>query len=135
MEKKASELLGQGVIAGVTLETGPSIRKLIGGGLGLAIAGVESVKAAVPGDHKGLHYVGGGPTKVGFFSLERGLFKPSINELLVERPREDVAAVEIKKGAMRPAHFVFKDGTDYVLLCGRINTKKLKKVKERLTAE
>jgi len=93
MEKKASELTGGRVIAGVTLETGASVHKLIGGGLGLAIAAVESVKAAVPGDHKGLHYVGGGPTKVGFFSLERGLFKPSINELLVERPREDVAAV------------------------------------------
>ena len=135
MEKKASELLGESVLAGVTLEAGQSVNKMLGGAVGIAIAGVESLKAAVPGDHKGLHYVGVGPTKVGFFSLKRGLFKPSINELLVERPREEVAAVEIKKGAMRPVHFVFKDATDYVLLCARINTGKLKKVRALLTGE
>ena len=135
MDKRASELLGEEVLAGVTLEAGSSVSKMIGGAVGIAVAGVESLKAAVPGDHKGLHYVAVGPSKVGFFSLKRGLFKPSIDELLVDRPREEVAAVEIKKGAMRPAHFVFRDGTDYVLLCARINTKKLKKVKELLTGE
>ena len=135
MDKKAGALLGEEILAGVTLEAGSSISKLIGGAVGIAVAGVESLKAAVPGDHKGLHYVAVGPTKVGFFSLKRGLLKPSINELLVERPREEVAGVEIKRGAMRRAHFVFKDGTDYVLLCARINTKKLNKVKELLTGE
>ena len=135
MDKRASDLLGEEVLAGVTLEAGSSVSKMIGGAVGIAVAGVESLKAAVPGDHKGLHYVAVGPSKVGFFSLKRGLFKPSIDELLVDRPREEVAAVEIKKGAMRPAHFVFRDGTDYVLLCARINTKKLKKVKELLTGK
>ena len=135
MDKKASELLGEKVLAGVTLETGASVKKLIGGAVGMGIAGKDSLKAAVPGDHRGLHYVAVGPSKVGFFSLKQGLFKPSIKELLVERPRDDVAAVEIKKGAMRPVHFVLEDGTDYVLLCARINTKKLKKVRELLTGE
>ena len=135
MDKKASELLGESVIAGVMLEAGESVRKMIGGAVPLIIAGVESLKAAVPGDHKGLHYVAVGPSKVGFFSLKRGAFKPSLGELLVECPRDEVVAVEIKKGAMPPVHFVLADGTDYVLLCARVNLRKLKKVKALLTGE
>ncbi len=74
-----------------------------------------------------------GPTRVGFFSMKRGLFKPSLDELLVEHPRSEVQAVEIKSGAMPEVHFVFQDGMHYVLVCPRIHLGKLKKVREILT--
>ena len=47
-------------------------------------------------------------------------------------PRSDVQAVEIKKGVMPEVHFVFQDGTHYVLMCPRIHLGKLKKVQELL---
>jgi hypothetical protein len=72
-----------------------------------------------PGDHKGIHYVAVGPTRVGFFSMKRGLFKPSLDRLLVECSRSDVQAVEIKGGMMPAAHFVLRDGTNYALMCPR----------------
>ena len=50
----------------------------------------------MPGEHNRLDYVDVARSKMGFFSLMPGLFKPSIKELLIERPRKDVAAVEIK---------------------------------------
>jgi hypothetical protein len=139
MDKKASELMGEPVIAGVPLETKGSIKRMVGGALGglvgEALAGIELKPAAVPGDHEGIHYVAVGSTKVGFFSMKRGLFKASLDELLVEHPRSDVQAVEIESGAMPAVHFVFRDGTNYVLVCARINLGKLKKVQEILTPQ
>ena len=76
-----------------------------------------------------------GPTKVGFFAMKRGFFKPSLDELLAEHPRSEVQAVEIKGGLMPKVHFVFKDGTHYVFMCPRANLGKLKKVRKLLVAE
>jgi hypothetical protein len=139
MDKKASELMGESVIAGVTLEAKGSIKRMlgsaIGGAVGEALAGIDLKPAAVPGDHQGIHYVAVGPTKVGFFSMKQGLFKPSLNELLVQHSRSDMQSVEIKGGAMPAVHFVFRDGTNYVLLCPRINMGKLKKVHELLISQ
>lgn len=133
MEKKASELMGESVIAGVTLEAKESVRDVMSGVIGDVLAGIALKPASVPGGHTGIHYVAVGPNTVGFFSMKRGLFKPSLNELLVQRPRADVEAVEIEGGMMPAAHFVFKDGTNYVLMCPRIKLGKLKKVQELLT--
>jgi hypothetical protein len=139
MDKKASEIMGETVIAGAALEAKGSIKRMLGGALGgmvgEALASIDLKPAAVPGDHQGIHYVAVGPTQVGFFSMKQGLFKPSLDELLVQHPRSDVQAVEIESGAMPAVHFVFRDGTNYVLLCPRINLGKLKKVQELLTPQ
>ncbi len=138
MGKKASELLGESVIAGATLEAKKSILKSVafglGGLVGEALADVAVQDANLPGDHEGIYYVAVGPTKVAFFSMKRGLFKPSIDKLLVERPRSEVRVVEIEKGMMPTVHFVFQDGTHYVLKCPRAYLGKMKKVKEVLMA-
>jgi len=135
MNKKASELMGEAVIAGVTLEAQESIKSVVGGVVGEVLAGVDLKPASVPGDHKGIHYVAVGPTKVGFFSMKRGLFKPSLDKLLVQHSRSEVQTVEIKSGIMPAVHFVFRDGTNYVLMCPRIHLGKLKKVQELLVTQ
>ena len=139
MGKKASELLGESVIAGATLEATKSILKSVafglGGLVGEALADVAVQDASLPGGHEGIYYVAVGPTKVGFFSMKRGLFKPSLDRLLVEHPRSEVRAVEIEKGLMPTVHFVFRDGTHYVFACPRIHLGKLKKVRELLVTQ
>jgi hypothetical protein len=137
MNKKASEIMGEAVIAGVALEAREAIKDMVGGVVGeVLVAGVDVKAASVPGDHEGLHYVAVGPTKVGFFSMKRGLFKPSLDKLLVEHSRSDLQAVEVKRGVMPAVHFVLRDGTNYVLVCARINLSKLKRVRrELLTTE
>jgi len=134
MGKKASEILGEPVIAGVQLEAKASIRNVVGGTVGEAMTGFDLKPTTNPGGHNGIHYVAVGPTKVGFFSMKRGIFKPSLGELLAEHARSDVKAVEIESGMMPKAHFVFRDGTNYVLMCARINRGKLKKVQKALAA-
>jgi len=137
MNEKVSDLLGEPVLAGVTLEAKKSVLKSVAFGLGgiagEALANIAAKPASLPGDHEGIHYMAVGPTRVGFFSMKRGLFKPSLDELLVEHPRSEVQAVEIKSGAMPEVHFVFQDGMHYVLVCPRIHLGKLKKVREILT--
>jgi len=138
MNKKASEILGEPVIAGATLEARRSLIKNVAFGLaglvGEALADVTVREASLPGDHDGIHYVVVGPTKVGFFSMKPGLFRPSLDKLLIEHPRSEVRAVEIEGGLMPTVHFVFRDGTHYVLKCPRAYLGKLKKVRELLMA-
>ncbi|HID33522.1 MAG TPA: hypothetical protein EYP25_02950 [Anaerolineae bacterium] len=138
MNKKASEIMGEEVIAGATLEAKKSIIKSVafglGGLVGEALADITVKDASLPGDHEGIFYVAVGPTKVGFFSMKRGLFRPSLDKLLVEHPRNDVQVVEIEGGVMPTVHFVFRDGTHYVLACPRIHLGKLKEVRELLVA-
>ncbi|MBN1886690.1 MAG: hypothetical protein JW850_01820 [Thermoflexales bacterium] len=135
MDKKASELMGESVIAGVTLEAQEAIKGAVGGVVGTILTGVDLKPASIPGDHTGILYVAVGPTKVGFFSIKRGLFKNSLDSLLIEHARSDVQTVEIKSGIMPAAHFVLQDGTHYVLMCPRIHLGKLKKVQELLVAQ
>ena len=133
--KKASELMGEPVTAGVTLEAKESIKSMIGGVVGEILTGVDLKPASLPGDPTGIFYVAVGPNNVGFFSMKRGLFKPSLDKLLVQHSRSEVQTVEIKSGIMPAVHFVFRDGTNYVLMCPRINLGKLKKVQEMLAAQ
>lgn len=139
MDEKARQMMGEEVLAGVTLEAKKSVKGVIGGAIGGLIgellADIELKPAAVPGDHDGIHYLAVGPSKVGFFSMKRGLFKPSLNELLVQVPREQVLTLEIKPGAMPEAHIVLQDGTHYVLMCARIHLKKLKKIRKILAPQ
>ena len=135
MNKKASELMGEPVIAGVTLEAQEAIKSMVGGVIGDVLTGIDLKPASLPGDHTGIFYVAVGPTKVGFFSMKRGLFKPSLDKLLVQHSRSEVQTVEIKSGIMPTVHFVFQDGTNYVLMCPRISLGKLKKVQEMLAAQ
>lgn len=132
MDKKASEILGEEVIAGVALEAQKAVKSAVGGIVGDLLAGGEVEEASLPGGHEGIHYVAVGPTKLAFFSIKRGLLKNSLGELLVEHPRSDVQAMEIESGVMPAAHFVLRDGTHYVLVCPRIQLGKLKKVQELL---
>ena len=135
MSKKASEILGESVIAGVQLEAQEAIKGMVGGVVGDILTGADLKPASLPGDHEGIFYVAVGPTKVGFFSMKRGMFKTSVNELLVEHPRNAVQTVEIESGIMPKAHFVLADGTHYVLMCARINLGKLKQVRELFVTE
>jgi hypothetical protein len=139
MDKKASELMGEDVIVGATLEAKKAVIKSMAFGLaglvGEALADVAVKDASLPDDREGIFYVAVGPTKVGFFSIKRGLFKNSVDELLVQYPRSDVQAMEIESGAMPSAHFVFQDGTHYVLACPRIHLGKLKQVRELLVTQ
>jgi len=135
MNKKAGEILGESVIAAVTLEAQAAVKGVVGGIIGGMLTGFELKPASLPGDHEGVHYVAAGPTKLGFFSMKRGLFKPSLGELLVEHPRSEVKTLEIESGMMPTAHFVFQDGTHYALMCPRIHLGKLKKMRELLVTE
>jgi hypothetical protein len=139
MDKKASEIMGESVIAGVPLEAKKALIKSVafglGGLVGEALANVAVKDASLPGDHEGIFYVAVGPTNVGFFSIKRGLFKNSLDQLLVQHPRSDLQVMEIESGAMPTAHFVFQDGTHYALMCPRINLGKLKKVRELLVTQ
>ena len=70
MDKNASEILGESVIAGVRLEAPEAVKDMVGGGLvGEIVAGVDLKPASLPGDHEGIQYMTVGPTKVGFFSI------------------------------------------------------------------
>jgi hypothetical protein len=139
MDKKASEILGESVIAGVTLEAKGTFKKTVGfamgGAIGEALAGIDLKPASPPGDHSGIFYVAAGPNNIGFFSLKRGLFKTSLSELLVKHPRSDLKVMEIESGAMPAAHFVFQDGTHYVMVTPRIHLGKLKQLRKELIGE
>jgi hypothetical protein len=99
------------------------------------LTGVELKPVSLPGEHTGIFYVAVGSNNVGFFSMKRGIFKTSLGELLVKHPRGDLKAMEIESGVMPAAHFVFQDGTHYVMVCPRIHLKKLKKLRELLVVE
>jgi hypothetical protein len=135
MENKASEIMGESVLAGVTLEAQEAVKGMVGGVLGDVLTGIELKPASIPGDHTGIFYVAVGPNNIGFFSLKRGLFKTSLDKLLVQHPRSDLRAMEIESGVMPTAHFVFEDGTHYVLVTPRIHLGKLKKVRELLVPD
>ena len=139
MDKKASEIMGESVIAGVTLEAKKALIKSVASGLGglvgEALADVAVKDASLPGEQEGIFYVAVGPTKVGFFAIKRGWFKNSLDKLLVQHSRSDLQAMEIESGVMPPAHFVFQDGTHYVMVCPRIHLGKLKKVRELLVTQ
>ena len=137
MDKQASEMMGESVAVGVQLESQAVVKGAVGGGVlgtlaGNALAGVEIKDASLPGDHTGIFYMAVGENKVGFFSIKRGLFKNSLDKMLVAYPRSDVKALEIEKGLMSTAHIVFQDGTHYALMCAKINLNNLKKVQELL---
>jgi hypothetical protein len=142
VDEKASELMGEAVIAGVQLEAPELIKRTIargavGGGIlgelaSNLVSGTE-VKSTLPGGHKGACYMAVGTEKVGFFTVKQGLFKNSPGELLVEHARSDVAGIEIEKGVMPTAHILLQDGTYYSLKCARVNLKSLKKVRELLS--
>jgi hypothetical protein len=135
VNKKASEMMGEPVAAGVRLEAAELTREAVGWVAGKVLTGSDVEPASLPGDHEGIHYVAVGSTKVGFFSMKQGFFKNSLEELLVERPRSEVKVVEIEGGAMPKAHFVFEDGTHYALMCPRMNLGALKDVRELLLTE
>lgn len=139
MDKQASEIMGEPVVAGVTLEAKKSFIKSVafslGGLVGEGLANIAVKNASLPGDYEGIFYVAVGPANVGFFSIKRGVFKNSLGELLVQHPRTELQAMEIESGVMPATHFVFQDGTHYVLTCARINLGKLKKVRELLVTQ
>lgn len=135
MDKKASEIMGESVVAGVTLEAQEAIKGMVGGVVGSVLTGIDLKPASLPGDHTGIFYVAVGPENVGFFSIKRGMFKNSLDQLLVQHPRSDLRAMEIESGVMPTAHFAFQDGTHYALMCPRIHLGKLKKVRELLVTQ
>ena len=136
MEKQASELLGEAVLASVTLDSQAAVRKafkrqgVIGKALGSALAGAELKEATAPGNHTGSCFMAVSQNKVGFYAVKQGLFKNSVGQALAEHPRGDVKAIEVEAGMMSTVHIVLQDGTHYVLLCAKFNQKALQKVKE-----
>ena len=139
MHKKASEILGQAVEAGVQLEAKELVKRAVGTGLagglmGSALAGSDVQGSSLPGDHKGIVYMAVGTDDAAFFSVKQGLFKNSLTQLLSQYPRSEVTAVEIQKGVMPTADIVFQDGTHYALKCTKVNVKKLNKVQALLVS-
>ena len=69
MDKKASEIMGEPVIAGATLEAKKSIIKSVafglGGLVGEALADVAVKDASLPGDREGIFYVAVGAHQSG----------------------------------------------------------------------
>jgi hypothetical protein len=143
VDKEASELMGEAVVAGVQLEAPELVKSTIargalGGGIfgelaGNLVSAGKEVKSTLPGGHKGACYMAVGTGKIGFFTVKQGLFKNSPGELLVEHARSDVAGIEIEKGVMPTAHILLQDGTYYSLKCARVNLKSLKEVQELLS--
>jgi hypothetical protein len=70
MNKKASEMMGEPVAAGVRLEAAELTREAVGWGTGKVLTGSDAEPASLPGGHEGIHYVAVGATKVGFFSMK-----------------------------------------------------------------
>ena len=68
--------------------------------------------------------------------IVEGTFEPLVvrRKLLAKHPRSELQTVEIESGVMPAAHFVFKDGTHYILVCARIQLGKLKNMRELLVA-
>ena len=135
MDKMASEIMGEEVKAGVTLEAQSAIKGAVGGVIGDLLTGVEAKPVSIPGEHTGIFYVAAGPKNIGFFSIKRGLFKNSLDQMLVKHSRSDLHGMEIESGVMPAAHFVFKDGTHYVMVCPRIHLGKLKNLREELVGK
>ena len=73
MDKQASEIMGEPVVAGVTLEAKnlliKSVASSLGGLAGEGLAHIAVKNASLPGDHEGIFYVAVGPANVGFFSI------------------------------------------------------------------
>jgi hypothetical protein len=139
MNKQASAIIGQQVVAGVSLEAKELVKGAVGNSLvgslvSSALAGSDVKGSSLPGDHKGIIYMAVGADDVAFFSVKQGLFKNSLTQLLSQYPRSEVKAVEIEKGVMPTAHIVFQDGTHYALKCAKINVKNLNKVQELLAS-
>lgn len=124
MENAAASLMGEPVVAGaVVLTKGTTSRMALGGGglVGGLVAGAMDVvrkPPSTPGNHRGHVYVAVGATKVAFFSVKQGLLKQSIQSLLVEHPRADVAAFDVGGALVTSILIVLKDGTTYQLECG-----------------
>jgi hypothetical protein len=59
MNEKASEIMGESVIAGVTLEAQESIKGMVGGVIGDVLTGIDLKPASLPGDHTGIFYYEG----------------------------------------------------------------------------
>ena len=136
MEKQAGELLGEAVLAGVSLDSQAAVKKALKGSgelgklFGNALAGVDLKEATAPGNHTGSCFMAVSQNKIGFYGVKQGLFKNSLGETLAEHPRSDVKALEVEAGMMSTVHIVLQDGTHYVLLCPKFNQKALKKVQE-----
>ena len=61
MDKKASEIMGEAVVAGVTLEAQETIKGMVGGVIGDVLAGVEVKPASIPGSSRQYHHPPGKP--------------------------------------------------------------------------
>ena len=136
MEKQTSEMLGETVLASVTLDSQAAVRKALKGRgelgklFGNALAGVELKEATAPGNHTGSCFMAVSENKVGFFEVKQGLFKNSVGQMLAQHSRSDIKAIEVEAGMMSTVHIVLQDGTHYVLMCAKFNQKGLQKVME-----
>ena len=136
MEKQTSEMLGETVLASVTLDSQAAVRKALKGRgelgklFGNALAGVELKEATAPGNHTGSCFMAVSENKVGFFEVKQGLFKNSVGQMLAQHSRRDIKAIEVEAGTMSTVHIVLQDGTHYVLMCAKFNQKGLQKVME-----
>jgi hypothetical protein len=144
MKKKASELMGETVIAGSLVSPRGFTKKVatrqalgqvagaLGGAAAMALSGHGPVPA-IPGNNYAPMYMAVGATKVAFFALKRGFFGNSVDRLLVEHARADVQSLGMGQGLfLRDVELSLRDGTSYQLECGNQYFGNLKKVKEAL---
>lgn len=153
MEKRASELIKEEVLASVRLECPQLIRDMISGstseydgspdssGVEQSIGGIagkifgylatgSSQKSSLGAS--GVYFIAVGPTKIAFCSIKQGLVRSRVSELLAEFTRSDLRTLVVKKGYMSKVRFVFTDGTSLELMCSRMMRGKLNKVEQIL---
>jgi len=153
MNQRAGELMGETVLGGVRLESPQwygeavmtdgtdgfagsvvqqGIANVVGKAAGHLMVGASLQEASLPGEG-GVYYVAVGPARLGFFSVKQGLVRTSVGDLLVVHSRSELVSLDVKYGYLSRVQFIFADGTNYVLMCSRMQRGKLRRLHEVLT--
>ena len=144
MESDAAAKLGEAVELttvvsphgqGKTLMTAGVIRQVAGVAGALAVTHRSAKERPdTPGGFKGGYMVLAlGATKVGFFSMKRGLLKNTAGELIEELPREAITGFELGGGTLTsPLKVTLDDGTVWDLEVPRAQKGKTEKIAHAL---
>lgn len=123
-------LLKMGVSAGIAGGIGGVVGSAAGAAAGRMVGGKAEKAGQLPGDYKGLIYLGLGPTKLGIFSAKRGMLASKADQLLLAVPRSEVETLAVGKGFTAPVTITLKDGTTYTLEVARAFKGKAEKVEQ-----
>ena len=137
-QNEASAILEEKVLAGVALMSLSHNAAMRGNA-------TRSVKIAAamekpdsshktPGNHRGVLYVAVTPTRVVFHKMKMGMFQTKVGKPLVSVPRSQLAAVTKTKGYAPTVSFLLRDGTNYVMMCTRMDRQHFEQTQAVLAA-